>query len=152
MQSLVNDVIIEILRLLDLKSLIKFSMTDNHNMNFVKQFIVSINYNKKIKMNNRTKVTDNILQYLKGADDIDLTGCKNITNNGLKYLLYARTVDIVDCDYQKITDDGLFKLEKCRMLRLSSLDAKDKLTDNFFKPYWQSGGDTRFYLGFDLFG
>ncbi len=127
-------------------------MTDNHNMNFVKQFIVSINYNKKIKMYNPEKVSDNILQYLKGADDVDLTGCKNITNNGLKYLLYARTVVIMDCDYQKITDDGLLKLEKCRMLHLSSLDSKDKITDNFFEPYWKSGGDTRFDMGFDLFG
>jgi len=67
-------------------------------------------------------------------------------------LTSVHTINLRECNYQNITDEGLKKLTNCRMMYLTSLDSKDKITDKFLKPFWDNGGQTRFEMSFDIFG
>ena len=78
---LVDDVLVEILKLVDTKSLIRFSICNKENKSFlqrnIKRFVFDLSY---------TKVTDEGLEYLKGVHTISLYYCYQITDVGLEYL------------------------------------------------------------------
>ena len=81
MDLLIDDMLIEILKLVNTRELIKFSMTSKYNQSFFRKYIRNFRIDAS-----QTTITDAGLKHLKDVHTIHLSLCKQITDAGLEHL------------------------------------------------------------------
>lgn len=147
MSILNDDVLCEILKLVNTRTLMNFCVCSKDNLSFLQRNVENFDFNFS-----NTKITDEGLKYFDGCRYINLRYCKLITDKGFKYLHNARKIDLHYNDYTTISDEGLKYLKKCKWITFRSMGSESKITDAGFKYLQSIGCNYKFNMGFDLFG
>ena len=121
LNTLSSDIIYEIQQRLNTKELIYLSRTCWNLRNMFKNNLYRLSLDLQLY---RNKITDAVLEHLKGIHAIYLWNCNKITDVGLEHLKGVHTINLWNCN--KITDVGLEHLKGAHTVNLTGCK---KITD-----------------------